>query len=230
MEIQEIQLKEAKHIAEDADRKYEEVRSWGPEPLGPPSPHSGPGVGDRSRTHTLAFFSETINSTPLAEMVVLRSRVPLSAGLGSYWILLGDLGFIMKPISSPEKDQSFSFCPFPAPKDQDKRSWPGGGSVASCVCGRSSPAVTITQFLERLPRMVPSRQPRDTDRVLTGVIDHRGRFQSVLLSPQDGIIPLSAQVHKSASGHVPMNTTSCDNSSITVRVLVCPSCTVAVLT
>lgn len=28
MEIQEIQLKEAKHIAEDADRKYEEVRSW----------------------------------------------------------------------------------------------------------------------------------------------------------------------------------------------------------
>nr|AAI31644.1 Tpm1 protein [Mus musculus] len=25
MEIQEIQLKEAKHIAEDADRKYEEV-------------------------------------------------------------------------------------------------------------------------------------------------------------------------------------------------------------
>uniref|UniRef100_A0A452EAN3 Uncharacterized protein n=1 Tax=Capra hircus TaxID=9925 RepID=A0A452EAN3_CAPHI len=36
MEIQEIQLKEAKHIAEDADRKYEEVarklviiESWG---------------------------------------------------------------------------------------------------------------------------------------------------------------------------------------------------------
>lgn len=28
MEIQEIQLKEAKHIAEDADRKYEEVRAW----------------------------------------------------------------------------------------------------------------------------------------------------------------------------------------------------------
>lgn len=26
MEIQEIQLKEAKHIAEEADRKYEEVR------------------------------------------------------------------------------------------------------------------------------------------------------------------------------------------------------------
>lgn len=38
MEIQEIQLKEAKHIAEDADRKYEEVRSWGPKPLGPPLP------------------------------------------------------------------------------------------------------------------------------------------------------------------------------------------------
>lgn len=37
MEIQEIQLKEAKHIAEDADRKYEEVRSWGPKPHGPPS-------------------------------------------------------------------------------------------------------------------------------------------------------------------------------------------------
>lgn len=32
MEIQEIQLKEAKHIAEDADRKYEEVSFWGPEP------------------------------------------------------------------------------------------------------------------------------------------------------------------------------------------------------
>ena len=27
MELQEIQLKEAKHIAEEADRKYEEVRS-----------------------------------------------------------------------------------------------------------------------------------------------------------------------------------------------------------
>lgn len=26
MEIQELQLKEAKHIAEEADRKYEEVR------------------------------------------------------------------------------------------------------------------------------------------------------------------------------------------------------------
>lgn len=26
MEVQEIQLKEAKHIAEEADRKYEEVR------------------------------------------------------------------------------------------------------------------------------------------------------------------------------------------------------------
>ena len=28
MELQEIQLKEAKHIAEEADRKYEEVRSF----------------------------------------------------------------------------------------------------------------------------------------------------------------------------------------------------------
>lgn len=28
MEIQEMQLKEAKHIAEEADRKYEEVRPW----------------------------------------------------------------------------------------------------------------------------------------------------------------------------------------------------------
>lgn len=27
MEIQEMQLKEAKHIAEEADRKYEEVKS-----------------------------------------------------------------------------------------------------------------------------------------------------------------------------------------------------------
>lgn len=43
MEIQEIQLKEAKHIAEDADRKYEEVRSWGPKPRGLPS--SGLGGG-----------------------------------------------------------------------------------------------------------------------------------------------------------------------------------------
>lgn len=30
MELQEIQLKEAKHIAEEADRKYEEVRPLGP--------------------------------------------------------------------------------------------------------------------------------------------------------------------------------------------------------
>ena len=28
MELQEIQLKEAKHIAEEADRKYEEVRHY----------------------------------------------------------------------------------------------------------------------------------------------------------------------------------------------------------
>ena len=28
MELQEIQLKEAKHIAEEADRKYEEASSW----------------------------------------------------------------------------------------------------------------------------------------------------------------------------------------------------------
>lgn len=28
MELQEIQLKEAKHIAEEADRKYEEVRHF----------------------------------------------------------------------------------------------------------------------------------------------------------------------------------------------------------
>jgi tropomyosin-1 len=36
MEIQEIQLKEAKHIAEDADRKYEEVR-FGPRAVGTPN-------------------------------------------------------------------------------------------------------------------------------------------------------------------------------------------------
>lgn len=33
MELQEIQLKEAKHIAEEADRKYEEVRHLSPVPL-----------------------------------------------------------------------------------------------------------------------------------------------------------------------------------------------------
>lgn len=31
MEIQELQLKEAKHIAEEADRKYEEVRTQTPD-------------------------------------------------------------------------------------------------------------------------------------------------------------------------------------------------------
>lgn len=53
MEIQEIQLKEAKHIAEDADRKYEEVRSWGPKPLGPhPTPPQWPGGGGQEQgTH-----------------------------------------------------------------------------------------------------------------------------------------------------------------------------------
>lgn len=35
MELQEIQLKEAKHIAEEADRKYEEVRHLSLVP-GPP--------------------------------------------------------------------------------------------------------------------------------------------------------------------------------------------------
>lgn len=75
MEIQEIQLKEAKHIAEDADRKYEEVRSWGPRPCGvPPAPMGGrAGCG-------LAFFAETIC---LAEMGSLISRVSLSPENGS---------------------------------------------------------------------------------------------------------------------------------------------------
>lgn len=35
MELQEIQLKEAKHIAEEADRKYEEVRLLLLGPSGP---------------------------------------------------------------------------------------------------------------------------------------------------------------------------------------------------
>lgn len=55
MEIQEIQLKEAKHIAEDADRKYEEVRFWGSEPHRPPAVAWGWGGGSR---YSLAFFSE----------------------------------------------------------------------------------------------------------------------------------------------------------------------------
>lgn len=41
MEIQEIQLKEAKHIAEDADRKYEEVSFWGSEPYQIPAVTAG---------------------------------------------------------------------------------------------------------------------------------------------------------------------------------------------
>lgn len=36
MEIQEMQLKEAKHIAEEADRKYEEVRIGQCSELRPP--------------------------------------------------------------------------------------------------------------------------------------------------------------------------------------------------
>lgn len=40
MELQEIQLKEAKHIAEEADRKYEEVRL-------------GLGAAGTSRTHNV---------------------------------------------------------------------------------------------------------------------------------------------------------------------------------
>ena len=44
MEIQEIQLKEAKHIAEDADRKYEEVSFRGPEPYRVPAMAAGSGM------------------------------------------------------------------------------------------------------------------------------------------------------------------------------------------
>lgn len=57
MEIQEIQLKEAKHIAEDADRKYEEVRFWGPKPHRTQAVAWGWGGSSR---YSLAFFSETI--------------------------------------------------------------------------------------------------------------------------------------------------------------------------
>lgn len=46
MELQEMQLKEAKHIAEDSDRKYEEVTALPhfvltPEPQTPPVIHQG---------------------------------------------------------------------------------------------------------------------------------------------------------------------------------------------
>lgn len=46
MELQEMQLKEAKHIAEDSDRKYEEVTALlhfvlTPEPQAPPIIHHG---------------------------------------------------------------------------------------------------------------------------------------------------------------------------------------------
>ena len=47
MEIQEIQLKEAKHIAEDADRKYEEVRSWSSRPHGSPAMAQKQGLGEQ---------------------------------------------------------------------------------------------------------------------------------------------------------------------------------------
>ena len=47
MEIQEIQLKEAKHIAEDADRKYEEVRSWSLRPHGSPAMAQKWGLGEQ---------------------------------------------------------------------------------------------------------------------------------------------------------------------------------------
>ena len=54
MEIQEIQLKEAKHIAEDADRKYEEVRSWSSRPHGSqPWPRSR----DWGSNETICFLS-----------------------------------------------------------------------------------------------------------------------------------------------------------------------------
>lgn len=46
MELQEMQLKEAKHIAEDSDRKYEEVTALPrfllpPKPQMPPATHQG---------------------------------------------------------------------------------------------------------------------------------------------------------------------------------------------
>lgn len=42
MELQEMQLKEAKHIAEDSDRKYEEVTALLPRFLLPPKPQMPP--------------------------------------------------------------------------------------------------------------------------------------------------------------------------------------------
>lgn len=55
MEIQEIQLKEAKHIAEDADRKYEEVSFWGPEPHQTPAATAGSGVLSGSLGGAVSF-------------------------------------------------------------------------------------------------------------------------------------------------------------------------------
>lgn len=72
MEIQEIQLKEAKHIAEDADRKYEEVRSWGPKP------HRLPciGLGGGQEAVLTALRSSVKRSASLVEMGGFEKQIP----------------------------------------------------------------------------------------------------------------------------------------------------------
>ena len=67
MELQEIQLKEAKHIAEEADRKYEEVSIRGAERRSFPCKQEGTVAQSRADAFPLAaagfnpiIFSDTI--------------------------------------------------------------------------------------------------------------------------------------------------------------------------
>lgn len=66
MELQEMQLKEAKHIAEEADRKYEEVRATTlPQPCPPLSPGATP-PGLTPRAGADAFLSVPPTGRPQA--------------------------------------------------------------------------------------------------------------------------------------------------------------------
>lgn len=122
-------------------------------------------------------------------------------------ILLADPRLYHEASSSTRRDRSFPALPR---KDRSKSSLARRReSWASWVLWKEPLAVSVQAVLPGVsPSTVRFRQRRDADHALTREI-HRGCFQSVLLSPRGGGIPLSRRVQgESAPGCVPMKTTS----------------------
>ena len=71
MELQEMQLKEAKHIAEEADRKYEEVRA---RIRMPPSPSADPPAAPGAASPQPCALSQGKHGADMCPLLPLTGR------------------------------------------------------------------------------------------------------------------------------------------------------------